>query len=351
MSGFPPPSGVVLENPPCPTTKIPDINGMITSFKDLAYKKTLYALNGLEAEAEAVLTAFDEVFGGLWPLSANDPLFPTIDSFEIKVEQKLKSVMNEMQLFFIIKIGEILNTFIPFDVLEINLPPPLEEFTVGDLFDETARGEMKAELKDKLQLGFDLPAPFDKSFKPPFGPTVLEFKVIEWFQNIMTNTVNTLMQPLFDAFDALIGEFQEIWDGLGLPEIPTLEDVWTDIKDTIDGIFTSLGDDIDAIIDAIGEIEIPILEIKVKDLDTAGGRIKGVLMKTTDLARRMGVAFMGAIFAPFIKLLEWIEDVAEFFSDIGLVWPIPLDPDTGQLTFCGFCQFVLPGFPPDITSL
>jgi len=353
MSDFPPPSGVILENPPCPANPFPMIGDIVVSFKDMAYKKTLYVLNGLGEEAQAIIDTFDEIFGGLWPLSANDPLFGSLDSFDIKIEQKMKAIMNEMQIFFIVKLAEIINLLIPFDILAIPLPWPLDDFTVGDLFDETKRGEMKQELSDLIDLDFDLPSPLDKMFKPPFGPIMKDVKVVEWFTSLMTQTANTLLQPIFDIMGTLISTFEDIWDALGLDDPPTLQDIWTSISNTIDGIFDTLGDNIEAIYTAIGEITIPILNVKIKDIDTVPDRAVGLLIRTADLARRLAVAFMAAIFAPFKELLDWIAYAAEFFSDLPgwPGWPAPLNSETGQLTFCEFLQFVLPGFPPDISSL
>jgi len=101
---------------------------------------------------------------------------------------------------------------------------------------DSAMGMLDEEKTAIIDKFFSLMPPEYQQYNGQWGITCNEWKAKLTWQYIKTEIVKWCTNALFAAFDALIGKFKEIWDALGLPDlpIPLNFDVEAFIKSLID---------------------------------------------------------------------------------------------------------------------
>ena len=335
---------------------LPNFGELLGLFKSLVTQALWAAVQGFTDLFNTIWSLLCAIFGGLFPLSAPTPLFGNIRMPELEIEYKIRALMKEFKFFFCIKIFEILEDILG-GILDpiLDLPlPMLADFTVRDLTSEEGRSAIMQYLRDEWDTVKDLlPAPFKNLFDGTYGISSISMAIVEFFQNMIIQVVQMIVQPLFTAFELLISTFQTLWDSLSLPEIPTFQDFWSDIKDIIDGIVDDAGNTMDDIITLIGNIELPLPDPlgpitlrEVLNLPAPEDDPSNLKMKAHQLATMMQMAFINAVQIPIIMLEQWIEDIMDFLLALIDPFPIPI-----PFTFCDFLELALPGFPPTIPSI
>jgi hypothetical protein len=265
-------------------------------------------------------------------------------------DYRVRAMMKEYSIYFCNLMLETINSLIPFEFLNIPIPI-LPEHTIGEIFSAEGRAAIKATIETKLEpLANAISAIKDawSGVGEKSNVKNTEFRVIETFQAIITSASQKLVELLFDAFDALIAAFQEIWDAAGLPPIPSVT-FWPDIDSLIDAVQETAYSTSKAFIEALLAIEIPgfgvtigslmgmVYDLEKENSETFSGE------KLKQQIKQMAYEYL--IMWPLAQLQDWIKIIKAAFLDIiGLVLPFDI-----PFTFCDCLNVVFTdagGFPP-----
>ena len=398
----------VVEVPPmeCPAVMLPTPANMKNLTKTLA---ALPAQIGAQMHAQAATMAQDEADKLTEEVDKlkevvetildviDAPNFESIDWPDLRAEIGIDKLFQKFPIFLQVKMIEIITTVFPIEV-EVPVPPlginvDIVKFVIDEDYkstlvaDLTGNGEdIKAQIAalDPEVLGDEFMDEVNKlkgsiidplyavlppewqSFGGEEGFEISELKgqaIIAFLESKMSGLG---VGMLFDAFAGLISMFDEIWEALGLPDlpIPLSLDVGAMIAAIVDAEKAKFTAEIEAL-DA-GELTgEDLANAKIAAFDKMGGAmtegLEGLSIAGFDVMSLIG----GPIDDPveclalkkkriceeigrfkdnwqFYLLRKWMETVTSFFDAIGL----------GALTQwigCDFCTFLgIIGFPKSI---
>ena len=295
----------------CPDVLLPTPANLANLFKGLASHAYTYEVKELKDTLDKLRKDVLDIY---------DPKFDKIEIPEIEWEIMMTRLAAEYPMYVQQKILSFINDIltINFKVTILGIEIDILEFLANP---STVLDNIKIEEVDSI---YDL---IPEEYKVWDKFETADFKK-ESIRNFIRSEVAKKMNLLLHGgFTDLIGEFQEIWDALGLPTIPVLEqiDLVALIKDK-----------------SMEELEkIELFGFKLTDL--LGGDFNDkVEIPEFQKERLLKKAreFVEEWQTYLIK--KWMEIVTEFFEAIGL------DKLTGLLTFT-FCDFLtLVGFPKTI---
>lgn len=214
-------------------------------------------------------------------------------------------------------------------------------------------------------------------FDGEFGVECAEWKAKLTWSYIKNEIMEWVTNSLFKLFDTLIGKFKEIWDALGLPDlpIPLSFDVAEWVRAGIDAVIAKkdkeiqrirdditqlesdvknfdakkeLEDQLDSIqndiITEIGELSIPLpspFNISINDM--MGGEIEGKVQCLEDKIHQMVTAARDWKTISMKELFNiWLRKIKKFLSAIGLGKLL----DFLDLSFCDVLELI--GLPLEI---
>tara|TARA_R110000851_G_scaffold327163_1_gene496412 strand:+ start:577 stop:1830 length:1254 start_codon:yes stop_codon:yes gene_type:complete len=336
---------------------------------------------------DTVIGIYDQVIGQMntlleliapFPLAVDTPVYLNITQLNVEWVGRAKAIVTEYSTFLIQKMLDLISTLIPVSFL---VPVPF--FGTIDIVqffsDPVYRSTLKIELVDNLDLVLDLiPAPIREQYTAINGGIQsLEMQVNEiwqWFvQQITTGGYNLL----HGAITALISEFQEIWDGLGLPNLVAL--LTLDVEALIESAIAQaslIADELIAralslyenvkVLFSSGEATIEQLEEAITDLALAtkgkwqfiinavldievfGIAVRDMVTFYPDASTIMSEGTLNTLISqakdwatkyPIKLLLEWMAVAEEFFNSIGLSVIVEFI----TFTLCDFLELI--GFP------
>jgi len=295
----------------CPDVILPTPANLANLFKGLASHAYTYDIQELK---DTLDTLKEDV------LDIYDPKFEKIEIPEIEWEIITTRLASEYPMYVQQKILELINTLFPisFNVTILGIQIDILEFLSNP---NSVLDNLKLEEIDSV---YDL---IPDEYKVWNKFETADFKK-ESVRNYLRSEIAKKMNLLLHGgFTGLIGQFQEIWDALGLPTIPALETL-----------------DLEALIRDKTAEELEQLQIfGFKLTDLLGGKFNDKVeipeFKKERLLKKAR-EFVEEWQTYLIK--TWMEKVTAFFDAIGL------GALTQWLTFT-FCDFLtLIGFPKTI---
>lgn len=310
-----------------------------------------------------------------YPLSVDDPAYATIESVQDSVVQRARAIVTEYSTFLIQKFLDLIADLIPVSFL---VPVPyFGTIDIVALFNDPAyRASLKQQILDDVDAVASAigGAIADVYSAVNGGVASLEIKAQEIWQYIIQKVTEGGLTLLYDALGALIEEFQDIWDSLGLPDlvalltldveslitsaiesvvaqfdtlIQNLLDQYNAVKELFakgeatyaeliaarDAFLEMVRDKWQAVIDEI--LGIGVFNVTVGDIvtlatnpsvDNAEQIVNTLISQAVDWAYKY----------PFKLILEWMDQVTAFFEEIGLGAIL----EFLTFTFCDFLDLI-----------
>ena len=331
-------------NIPCSAVLLPTKGELSNIFIQLA--------NRPEEEIKDILREIDDALGN-FPISVSSPVFPTLDIPEIEWEKKITAITQEYHLYVQVKILELIN-----DVTSISFSIPIPglgisidilKFFTDANYIITLKSQLVNQLDDLYEL---IPDPY-KVYNGEYGLVSNDLKMEALFSYIMSQLNKGALGIIHSASAKLIDLFDEIWDALGLPSLPTLTNlnIETLVKNRIDSLRDELRDAPDnlkaevrkQIIDSLESIVIPTPIGVYSLMDIIGGSPNEFIISSERKMERFleGLRDFGENIPKFL-IQEWLNKVKKFLDAIGL----------GKIldwVFFDFCDFLsLIGLPKTI---
>ena len=316
-----------------------------------------------------------------FPLSVDEIPYPNITQLNTSWVARGKAIVTEYSTFLIQKILGLIAELIPISLL---VPLPfLGNVDIVRFYNDAAyRSELKQQIADDLEAVLTvLPSPIKEIYTGVQGGLQsIEMQVQEIWQWFVQQLSTGGYGLVHIAIEALISEFQDIWDDLGLPDIvalltldieallETAISLATDVADQVISVANSTYESVNQLFNA-GEATEAELESAMDNLATAvSGKWALIVEYVLDIevfgiaVRDMVTLYDGAstvttegilndiisqakdwvIKFPLKLLLEWMDVVKEFFEAIGLSALV----DIITMTLCDFLELI--GFPLSI---
>ncbi len=346
----------------CETSLVPSFNGINTPFKQMAAipgKLESEAINfakgtpeyiqikTLAAQARTVITTMgDLIDAGL--TSVSSPFFASTVIPDQSWDYRVRAMMKEFSIYVPKLLLEMIMNIIPLSPNPLEAPIPLlEEHSIDELFTVEGRAEIKATVATKLEpLSAALSAVKTAYIKDTRST---DFRTMEVFQALIGGVQKYLTEALFSAFELLISTFQEIWDVLGLPEIPA-PIFWPDLDSLLDSIVEEAYETKELFINALLDITIPGIELKLGDLmgmtylDELESSETFSSEKLKNQIKQMAYDYL--VLYPLELLQNWLSLITDFLNAVGAVLPFPI-----PFTFCDMLNVIfipVGGFPPTL---
>jgi len=359
----------------CPKVILPTKADLVNMFSQLANLPAQLIAAGQEEVAKQIQDILDEVRE---LLSIYDPKFNSLSIPEIEWEIMITRLTQDYPMYVQQKILELISKLVPvdfvinvlgisIDILKIFTPEGIEDIKkqLSGMTDDM-KNQIQA-LKDDLTLSaadvqkelqklttlrteitnkfWNLLPESYRIFGGDYGLESLELKVEAVWSYIRSKINGGMTGLLTDAFQALIKLFKEIWDLLGLPEIPVpLPDL--NVESILQAIIDAWKKKVEqgkaTYADLIEELEgISLAGFNLIDL--IGGEIEeSVVSAERKIDRLMEAARDFGENWPRYLLTKWMETVTKFFEEIGLGGLL----EWITFTFCDFLNLL--GFPKTI---
>lgn len=294
-----------------------------------------------------------------------------IRQLEKEAEDAFTELTQEFHIFIPVKMMEMISKIIP---VEFTVPVLGLSIDVLRISDGAYQEELKGQLTDEM---YALVPEQYRYFDGEFGVECAEWKAKLTWSYIKNEIMEYCTNSLFKLFDKLIGKFKEIWDALGLPDLPVplSFDVAEWVRAGIDAVIAKkdeemqriqnditqlesdvknfdakkeLEDQLDSIqqdiITEIGELSIPLpspFNISINDM--MGGEIEGKVQCLEDKIHQMVTAARDWKTITMKELFNiWLRKIKKFLSAIGLGKLL----DFLDLTLCDVMELV--GLPLEI---
>lgn len=368
--------------------QLSDIEHSIQALRVQARKALLDGLSDLYDEIMAQIQPLVDLYNSLvagiqalwaiiapYPLGVDDHPYPTIKSAMDTFANKAKAIVSEYSTFLLQKFLELIAGLIPISFLV-----PVPYFGTIDIVQFFNDPLYRASLKQQILNNFEaflslIPKPIRDMFSGKNGGIKsVEMQLQQAWQWLVQKINEGAITLLHDALGALIDEFKEIWDSLGLPDLVSLLtlDVEELIQSAIDMVVAqyegliaslraayeqvlalyqkgkatveqlksskqSLSDMVNemwaAVINAILDIEI--FGVKVGDMVTFAQDMS-VMSSEQIINTLIQQAKDWAIKYPLKLIMEWMEVVSKFFEEIGLGSIL----EYLSFTFCNFLDMI-----------
>lgn len=270
-----------------------------------------------------------------------------IRQLEKEGEDAFTELTQEFHIFIPVKMMEMISKIIP---VEFTVPVLGLSIDVLRISDGAYQEELKGQITDEM---YALVPSQYRYFDGEFGVECAEWKAKLTWSYIKNEIMEWCTNSLFKLFDTLIGKFKEIWDALGLPDLPVplSFDVAEWVRAGIDAVVAKkdkemqrirdditqlesdvknfdakkeLEDQIDSIqndiITEIGELSIPLpspFNISINDM--MGGEIEGKVQCLEDKIHQMVTAARDWKTISMKELFNiWLRKIKKFLSAIGL---------------------------------
>ena len=270
-----------------------------------------------------------------------------IRQLEKEAEDAFTELTQEFHIFIPVKMMEMISKIIP---VEFVVPVLGLSIDVLKISDGDYQEKLKGQITDEM---YALVPEQYRYFDGEFGVECAEWKQKLTWSYIKNEIMEWVTNSLFKLFDKLIGKFKEIWDALGLPDLPVplSFDVAEWVRSGIDAVIAKkdeemqrirdditqlesdvknfdaqkeLEDQLDSIqndiITEIGALSIPLpspFNISINDM--MGGEIEGKVQCLEDKIHQMVTAARDWKTITMKELFNiWLRKIKKFLSAIGL---------------------------------
>lgn len=270
-----------------------------------------------------------------------------IRQLEKEAEDAFTELTQEFHIFIPVKMMEMISKIIP---VEFVVPVLGLSIDVLKISDGAYQEELKGQITDEM---YALVPEQYRYFDGEFGVECAEWKQKLTWSYIKNEIMEWVTMSLFKLFEKLIDKFKEIWDALGLPDLPVplSFDVAEWVRSGIDTVIAKkdeemqrirdditqlqsdvknfdakkeLEDQLDSIqndiITEIGELSIPLpspFNISINDM--MGGEIEGKVQCLEDKIHQMVTAARDWKTITMKELFNiWLRKIKKFLSAIGL---------------------------------
>lgn len=359
----------------CPEVILPTKGDLVNMFSQLANLPAQLIAAGQEEVAKQIQDILDEVRG---LLSLYDPKFDSLSIPEIEWEIMITRLVQDYPMYVQQKFLELISKLVPIDfvipvlglsidILKIFTPEGIDEIKkqlsgmsddmkakIEALKNDTSLSpeELQKELeKLRAERGkivdkfWDMLPDSFKVMGGDFGLESLELKVETIWSYIRSKLNGGMTGLLTAAFEKLISIFKEIWDLLGLPELPIpLPDL--NVESILQSIIDAWKKKVEQGKATYADLLEELKSVKLAGFDLIsliGGEINEVVVsaerqieRLLEAARDFGENW------PRYMLVKWMEKVTKFFEQIGLGAIVQWI----TFTFCDFLNIL--GFPKTI---
>ena len=323
----------------CPKVILPTKGDLVNMFSQLANLPAQLIVAGQEETAKQIQDILDEVRS---LLSIYDPKFEGISIPEIEWEIMITRLVQDYPMYVQQKLLELISKLVP-----INFTIPVLGLSIDILKIFTPEGiaDIKKQLSEEVDKFWDMLPDSYKMFGGDFGLSSKELKVETVWSYIRSKLNGGMTGLLTDAFQALIKLFKEIWDTLGLPDLPiplpdlnvesilqSIIDAWKKKVEQGKATYADLIEELESV-KLAGFDLISLIGGKIEEsIETAERKIERLLEAARDFGENW----------PRYMLVKWMEKVTKFFEQIGLGALV----EWITFTFCDFLNIL--GFPKTI---
>ena len=167
-------------------------------------------IEGIIEQIEEVMDLISDILSPYWKKGQ-------VRNWQKEADDAWNELIQEYHMFIPTKMLEMISKVIPigFDVNIIGI-----QINVLKIFEEQEQTRIISQIEAEVdKFHAMIPAEYQQ-FKGEFGMKCDEWRARCTWQYVKTEIVKWCTNALFAAFDALIGKFKEIWDALGLPDLP-----------------------------------------------------------------------------------------------------------------------------------
>ena len=213
-------------------------------------KAQLQAIEELESKIEEL----EDIMEGIADLLSPYWKKGQIRDWEKEAEDAFDELIQEFHIFVPVKMMEMISKIIPVeftvDVLGIDID-------VLKIFTEEEQNRIRQQIEDDIDKFYNMVDSEYQYYKSEFGLLCDEYKAKLTWQYIKSEIMDWVTNSLFKLFDKLIGKFKEIWDALGLPDlpIPLSFDVASWIREAVDAAKKKMDREIQRIEDQAEQLQ------------------------------------------------------------------------------------------------
>ena len=298
---------------------------------------------GIVSEIEDTVKDIEETIENVTDLFSPWWQKGNIRQLEKEAEDAFTELTQEFHIFVPVKMMEMISKIIP---VEFVVPVLGLSIDVLRISDGDYQEKLKGQITDEM---YALVPEQYRYFDGEFGIDCKEWRQKLTWSYIKNEIMEWVTHSLFKLFDKLIGKFKEIWDALGLPDLPVplSFDVADWVRSGIDSVIEKkdkeiqrirdditqvknfdakkeLEDQLDSIqndiITEIGELSIPLPSpFNVNINDMMGGEIEGKVQCLEDKIHQMVTAARDWKTISMKELFNiWLRKIKKFLSAIGL---------------------------------
>ena len=323
-------------------------------------KAELQAIEELESKIEEL----EDIMEGIADLLSPYWKKGQIRDWEKEAEDAFDELIQEYHIFIPVKIMEMISKIIP---VEFTVDVLGVQIDVLKIFTEEEQNRIRQQIEDDIDKFYNMVDSEYQYYKGEFGLLCDEYKAKLTWQYIKSEIMDWVTNSLFKLFDKLIGKFKEIWDALGLPDlpIPLSFDVASWIREAVDAAKKKMDREIQRIedqaeqlqedienfdaqkeiekvkqqmVDEIMDLSIPLpspFDISLKeimggDIDNTVISIEQEIDKLVTAARDWKTISMKELFN------IWVKKIKKFLDAIGLGKLL----DFLTLTFCDVLELL-----------
>ena len=176
-------------------------------------KAELQAIEELESKIEEL----EDIMEGIADLLSPYWKKGQIRDWEKEAEDAFDELIQEYHIFIPVKIMEMISKIIP---VEFTVDVLGVQIDVLKIFTEEEQNRIRQQIEDDIDKFYDMVKSEYQYYKSEFGLLCDEYKAKLTWQYIKSEIMDWVTNSLFKLFDKLIGKFKEIWDALGLPDLP-----------------------------------------------------------------------------------------------------------------------------------
>ena len=315
-------------------------------------------------EIEEKIEELEDIMEGIADLLSPYWKKGQIRDWEKEAEDAIDELIQEFHIFIPVKMMEMISKIIP---VEFNVNVLGIDIDVLKVFTEEEQNRIRQQIEDDIDKFYNMVESEYQYYKSEFGLLCDEYKAKLTWQYIKSEIMDWVTNSLFKLFDALIGKFKEIWDALGLPDlpIPLSFDVASWIRAQVDAAKEKMDREIQRIedqaeqlqedienfdaqkeiekvkqqmVDEIMDLSIPLpspFDISLKEI--MGGDIDKTVISIEEEIDKLVTAARDWTTITMKELLNiWIKKIKKFLDAIGLGKLL----DLLTLTFCDVLELL-----------
>ena len=315
-------------------------------------------------EIESKIEELEDIMEGIADLLSPYWKKGQIRDWEKEAEDAFDELIQEFHIFVPVKMMEMISKIIP---VEFTVNVLGIDIDVLKIFTEEEQNRIRQQIEDDIDKFYNMVDSEYQYYKGEFGLLCDEYKAKLTWQYIKSEIMDWVTNSLFKLFDKLIGKFKEIWDALGLPDlpIPLSFDVASWIREAVDAAKKKMDREIQRIedqaeqlqedienfdaqkeiekvkqqmVDEVMDLSIPLpspFDISLKEI--MGGDIDKTVISIEEEIDKLVTAARDWTTITMKELLNiWIKKIKSFLDAIGLGKLL----DFLTLTFCDVLELL-----------